>query len=583
MAISGAVTTLGGRRARRLGTTPATTAAPARPVLGMSRREDQLVFLVTAVPLIALGLYAALHLAIYQADALARGFSAMEVVRGFEPKLANLDLAWPPLPGLLLLPIAWLLPNVTAAGGGAPILSALSSGVCAVVLNRLLAPRVPNQGLRYALIATLFANPLLLGLAISGLTEMTALIFVLLLFAAIDRLGEGDQSIIPLVAMGVAAGALIVSRFEAAVLVLLIGLLLVGICWRKRDPAGRHYVSALTLIYATPIAYAAGVLIFLCATITGNPIYFLTGPGSNGDYTRVIVDATPLLARLVGHPLSTLGYLLRVTVAVAPLMLLALPVAAVIAVRRRDMTLASLVVMSLALPAVQFGLLLAGQSAGWSRYLFMDAALLLPVLVWCATRRAADGSVRQLSPLVTIALLGLLLGNDALAWTRLPDHAVRSDLRSSTGSTNYLTTAFGLHDATRYDPQITAEQGIAAALRNGLFVREPNALVLVDSSQATRIVLFSRRQDRFVTQDVIAFEQILADPGATVDYLLVPDTLPARNLILQAYPGIFDGIYSNLTLVGEFDGVFVDAGNTFYRWGLFRVSDAGTPAVGGGG
>jgi hypothetical protein len=165
----------------------------------------------------------------------------------------------------------------------------------------------------------------------------------------------------------------------------------------------------------------------------------------------------------------------------------------------------------------------------------------------------------------------LLAGNDVYAWTRVDDAAVRTDLRSPGGTVGFLTTLFGRHDAASYDPQVETEMAVAQALRETLFQQEPGALVLVDSSQATRIILFSERQDHFVSQNVIGFDEILADPVGQVGYILVPDTLPARNAVLQAYPAIFTGIYPQFEQVAEFKGTFADAGNAFFRWVLFRV------------
>ena len=559
------------------------TARPARVHAAgatrfVSRTEDVVLFLVAAFPLAALGLFAALSRGLYHVDALARSFTAVEVVRGYQPKLANLDLAWPPIPGLLQLPIAFLLPNITAAGGAGPLVSALSTALCVVLMNRIIAPRLADRPYRYLMLGLIFANPMVLGLAISGVTEMTALVFLLVAWSSFQKLMDGAAPIVPLAVMGLAIGCLIVSRFEAVLAAGLIAGLVVAFLAARRGPDGWRYVGAMFLAYAVPIVYVAVVFIFLSATITGNPFYFATGAGANTDYTRVIVKSTPQLAALVHDPVATVRYMTRASVSFAPLTILALPAAMVAAVVRRSLGLAAICVLTIFLPLTQFLLLLTGQSAGWSRYFFTNAIFLGPLLLWTFVGKPTSASARNLVRGVqrpSIAVVAILLGvlaSDAYGWTRLDDATIRTDLQSSSGGNGFVSTLFGFHDAASYDPQIDNERDIAAALRETVLSADPRANIIVDASQATRIVLFSEMQNQFITQNVIGFKRILASPAGTARYLLVPDTLPERNLILQAYPGLFDGVYANLTMVAQFNGVFVDAGNTFYRWGLFEIA-----------
>lgn len=536
-----------------------------------SRREEAALFLVVVLPLIALGLWAALGLDLYHEDALSRTYTAVQVVRGFEPKLANIGYAWAPLPTLAQVPIALLVPWLADRGGAGPVVSALATGVCVVLLNRILVSPVPDRRVRAVLLALFLANPLILTLAVNGLSEMPFLAFVLLGCLSLRRLAV--ESPVPIGAacwLGVAAAGAFLCRFEGVLVGGLFGLGLVVLLYRRvRAAAPRttavRVVEGVSLAFAAPFAYTVGLFVFFNGTITGNPLAFATGAGSNREFMAAFVPTQPFLQALVDDPLASARYILHASWNASPALFIAVPLALALAVRTRDLLLGALVAIAVSFPALQWYLHVSGQSAGWRRFYATNVLFTLLLLALGAHRLHAwrPGVARG------VALAGVVLVltfSNVASWVNLNDPGVRSDVTAG-----YLETAFGVSSRAAAEGESDQKRLLATYLRDELFAAEPTARVLIDDTQATGIILLTARPDRFVVPNVIDYAKIVADPVGRVEYVLVPELPTSQNRILERYPRLFEEGAPALELAKEFTGDWISAGVAYHSWRLYRV------------
>ncbi len=305
-------------------------AEPVRPglliaeqqVAKPSRLEDLTLFLLVAILGSAIGIWAMVGLHFYDVrntDNLARTYLAVQVFFGYEPKLANIGFVWPPVPSLLQLPLVLLFPALAFQGATGPIVSALSGGVCLVILNRILSLYVPKRALRYTLLGLYQLNPLVLYLTISGLSEIVFLMFVLLAWLALQRLYfEEPIPIVQVGVLGIAAAGALLSRYEGIIYGMLIGGLLTVMFYLHKHPGQWPLAEGFAITYVTPFGYALGLWVFFNAIIVGDPLYFMTGKGSNREFMAAWLEAHPVLDTLVGNIPAATSYAMRAAWDVSP-------------------------------------------------------------------------------------------------------------------------------------------------------------------------------------------------------------------------------------------------------------------------
>lgn len=548
------------------------TRAGGDLAVGPWRREDAMVFLATAAPTLLLGLWLAVGRHVYHPDAVARTYSAMQVVHGYEPKLANLGLVWPALPSLAQVPFALLLPSLSYQGGTGPIVSALSTAIALVLLNRILTHHVPERQIRYGLLALFLTNPLILSLAISGLSEMLFVAFILLAWRAFQRLCfEEPLPQSQVAVMGIAAAGAFLSRVEGVVYGIVFGAVLMLLLYRRTYPRVWSVTEGVTVAYFTPFVYTIGLFILFNATIMGDPLYFATGKGSQQELMSSFLQHTSSLQTLVDDPLASARYVLSVSWHVMPAFFLAVPLVAALAIFKRDIGLAGLVAIAVISPVIQWSQSIAGQSAGWTRYYVTNVLFSLLLLTSCL--RPGVFSPRWIAPrMLSRGVLLLLLVSNILSGISLRDSSARSDFPP-----RYLPALISRPSGASIDQLIQRtdqERVVGAYLRDTLFAAEPDALVLVDDTEANRIILFSGRADRFVAPNSTQFAEFIANPVGNVDYILVPDVPPSRDPILQQHPRLFDEGMPSTTLVAEFVGPWTHSSLPFSRWRLYRVEEA---------
>ncbi len=205
---------------------------------------------------------------------------------------------------------------------------------------------------------------------------------------------------------------------------------------------------------------------------------------------------------------------------------------------------------------------LLGQSAGWLRFYVYEVVFGLLLLAYCLQPRVIPLPVRARWAALCFVVIPLLVWSNTMTWKGLDDHDV-----VYSGESEYLRMlAAGGAGASTYP-----HWEIGSHFRDVLFTAKPEALVLIDDQQATDIVLFSARPGRFVTPSASQFNDYLSVPVGNIDYILVPKVSShGQNLILDAYPDLFEEGAPFVTLEREFTGRA-----EVQLWRLYRVLDLG--------
>ncbi len=541
-------------------------AAEAATGGAISRGEDMALWLAVSIPAAVAGLWIAVGLHMFYIDNVARTYEAYQVLYGFDPKLANLGFIWAPLPAALQIPLVALLPGLAQEGGTGPLVSAMAAGGCLVLLNRILAQHVPGRRYRYLLLALYQTNPLVVYLAVTGMSELLVLLFVLLAWYAFQQLAFDEPLVFSrVVIMGLAMAGAVMSRYEGVGFAMALAAVLAVLLYYELAPRQRALAEGLTILYLTPWTYAFAVWMFLNAMIMGNPFNFVVGKGSASDHAHTLLASNPALATLVGEAMESTTHALHADWDVAPAFLPVFVLALVLTVARRDLFLLSLAVVSASFTAMQGLLYFTGASLGWLRYHVYLAAFAPVLLSYCLRREIIPPLGRIPWPVGMLCSIVFVAWSAQMTWRGLDDRSFVLDNEPA-----FLTAAFqGGEAAAAFNK---GGREIALYFRNELFPVEPQALILADDQQANEVVLFSHHANRFVVSNASVFMDYVRHPVGNVTHILVPERAKiGTDLIIKQYPDIFEEGTPFTTLEHEFD-------TPGLRWRLYRVVTAdGSP------
>ncbi len=519
-------------------------------------REPWWVFGIGFLAYALLGWAGAYMLQTYNWDGITRIAQAHGVLFSRDPHLAALGFIWPPLPALTDLPLVLLLKPVGLVLLAGPVMSALYGAFALAQLSEVLRRFGLSQPWRLAWIVAFGAHKLIVHNSVMGLSEAPFMAFLLL---SLNGFVQWEQERNPggLVWAGVGAALAVYCRYEALAWA---AVVVVVIAWVLALQTGRLWGRAVTgsvLAFVAVPAWALLLWVFANWQITGNPVYFLVGPGSTA--------TTPDTAHIVGptHPFfyaqgsiegSTL-LLLREVSSLAPLLLPASLLLLGCVVWRRRWS--DLVYLALAWSILGFTFLIAlrGLLPPWSRYFFW----MVPggvVAAGAAYRAAETVWLRRLIALTAMALLLVpTVGLPLNAWSHLqqplPQRAISA-----------LIVAPETVDYAAEGGQLDEFVEIARYLNT----QPPGTLTMIDASVGSGVVFFLQRPNELVITTDSDFFSILASPVGQAGQILVPrptlDSL-GRSEILKAYPGIYDEGEPWAYLLHEFPGSSA--------WRLFRV------------
>lgn len=508
------------------------------------------IFFLVLIAELAVGIYTAHWYGYMSGDAMSRVANAFYVIHSKTPSLANIGFVWNPLPSFLeLVPLLFypLWPALATSGLAGVIVTSLFAALCAGQLvwagQRFGLPAWPSVllTLAYAL------NPYIFYYGISGLSE-TIFIYFLQMCVVQFLIWLKEERISAIVVMAFALALAFWTRYEAVPFGIVLALAVIPAVFgfqrlrgrpvrEKLDQAGATWVTLLA-----PAVYSGMLWIFLNYIIMGNPLYFLRSAYSNLGQATLIKSAAKFEG-LAGNVWSVLSFIGERVI------YFCIPLAAILIIRLLSRRLFHwetlfLLAAALSIPALQFVLLMDGNSAGWIRYYMYPlpiAACWLPY------------ELSRIKRPVLGALLGIaaLLATMPVLWQVMNDRVLASD--------EYNV----LHKDSLYYEQ-AANRHMAAYIAGNL----PGEIILSDSFTSFSVIMKSGNPEQFLMTSDAEFSQAVKAPlDYNVEYIIVqnPVKVIAAGLdqIAQAYPGIYEQGTGWTELVQEIDGY----------WKLYRVKD----------
>lgn len=483
-------------------------------------------------------------------DAFYRSVSALFVLHGADPKLANIGFVWMPLPTLLNLPWAALTPvwpDIVSSGVASAMTSAVCGGATAALLlvtaKRLGLPR--SLGWGFALIVS--ANPMLFLYAGTGMAEGVAapfLIGAVCFLTLFWRSGERWW----VAAAGVALGLGTASMYEAvpygaALFAALVGGVFLSSEARPSAPQGRpRAVEGLGLLLLVPSLFVGVGWVVANAVIMGQPLYFLSGAYGYASYNAKAAAEGGVVG--AGDLLGVLGLVAeRIWPALIPL-------AALLVVRVADRRVWRIETVSLVVIGLSVTLLLVapmaylGSRMEFLRYyvtpLYAAAGWGLYEIAISKRRRRAIGLV----------IAGWLVAAPACLWAMFNPALgtqERPELKALVEGRDALAMGYG-------DPVITRAR-LARYLDAKVLSKDRR--VLLDSYQGAALAAQIRPSHArlLVMTFDRRFRAALADPdGQRISYVLVPDPEDwPQDVLNRTRPRLWVGQEPGFELAKAFD------------------------------
>ena len=476
-------------------------------------------------------------------DAMSRSASALSVLHGADPKLANIGFVWPPLPTLvavfwsLLYPI-W--PGVVSSGVAATLTTAVCAGATAAILvmtaRRLGLSRKVGWG--FALLVA--ANPMLFLYGSNGMPEgaaspfLTGAVCFLVLFWH-----SGERLWIAASGTALALGVATVYQgvvFGAAVTVALIVSVLWSTETRVWAPRGRvRAIEGLGLLLLVPPVFVGLLWIGANAVIMGDPLDFMYGDYGYGSFQRSEDYEGPILY-VTGDLLGAL------TLVGERVFAFLIPLAFVLLVRLVDRrfwridTLA-LVILGLSVPVgMVVPMALVGSPMGFLRY------LIFPLFVAAGWGLYEIAISRRRRMAVALVLAGWLAAVPPALWVMThPSLGLeeRGELTALAEGRDGIDSVDTATPVARY-----LEAHVLPSGRNVVFdsvAQGAMVAVQIRHAYADQLIITSDRR----------FKDAIARPGSHgVGYFLMPDPAGTPNAAIgRAYPRLWEGRQPGFRLV----------------------------------
>lgn len=523
----------------------------------MTRRvpSSVLIFLVTWIPYLVIGVYLVSEVHLFFGDALSRVQSAQSVLFSRTPHLAAIGFIFTPLTAIVQLPLTALtpwIPEMTTQALSAVIMSSAFMAGSVVQASGI----ARDQGLR-PLVAGTFTifyaiNPMIVLYAANGMSEAPYLFFLAWATRRLIRWVSSDD-VHELVVAGIALGLSYLTRYDGGAAALAAAFVVGWVTYTRRD---RRKRVSRTLLDIT-LVVAPSALAFLAWAAAG---WLITGDAF-AQFTSEYGNAA-IIAQSGGSGSSTtgdaIGFSLTEIFILAPL--LPILILGVIGVRARRHRLAAM------LPALLIVAVLAFQVFGYSRgstfgflRFYMTVVLLAAVIALLSVplreqvpmrregrhsdilpaRPYASRWSNKIAATIVIVVVATAIPVTAAGMTS-PKYAPQEfalgsvvDPRPDSVDQKYL-------GEQRIVRSFSTERALAQYL-DGLDL--PDGAVLCDTVYGFAVVVQSERPRQFVIPSDRDFAQLLNDPvGGGVRYFLTvpPEGRGLSDAVNQRYPTIYE-------------------------------------------
>ncbi len=497
----------------------------------------------------AVGYYIAHVLGYMHSDAMSRVANAFYVLYSRDPHLGAIGFVWNPLPSLLEIVPLLIYPlyhPVASSGLASVLLTSLFAGLTATHLFRA-GRKFELSVSMSATIALLYAlNPFMFLFGANGLSDVPYMFFII---ATITHfcLWIRNEEVGDLILASFALSLAFWTRYEAVPFgfALAVSIPFIVFFWRK----GSSYsliekwrkAEATIVLAILPIFFFGLLWIFFNYTIMGNPLFFLNSEYSNESAAAVLREDENF-RELFSSPINMLKLIAEKTVWYsAPLF--SILIVRILTRRLFRWDILVLILLFLAVPGLQFLLLLRQSSFGFFRY-FM---YVLPVVVAWIPYELNQVAKRMRRVCFSIICCGLLAAAGMLSYA-LTNPNIAPDEH------NFLTITKGNLNYQRQQLEVEISQWIDDNI---------TGTVLTDSASAYVILVNSHHPRRYLITSDYDFRSALENPlEHDVQYILVPK--PMRNVqstVNTAYPSLYEEGTEWTELERDFDDI----------WRLYKI------------
>ena len=519
----------------------------------MSRRETWTVFAASLAVYLGVGLTLSLRYGYLLGDALARTSAAQAVLFSRDPHVSAIGYIFTPLTALAQLPLvafsSWL-PAITRWNISAIAVSALFMAGATVMIYGICRDRGLTKPYSSIIAAVFALNPMIVFFGANGMSEAPFLFFACWAARRLIRWVHTDD-VHDLVFAGIALALAYLTRYDAVAAIAATTFLVAGVTVMRQGRAKWRTMRRRALLDAVLVA-GPGFSAFVVWTATS---WLITGEAlaqlSSNYGNAAILEQSG--GGATGTLLGNTAFVVTAIVVLGPTLLIAGPVAAVLAHRRRDLEFLVAPVMFGSVLAFQAFSYITGSTFGFLRFYICAIPLAAIVVVQIfapqgnpETRRTGKfhrsrSEHATAKTGVSAALVALSVGGMMVTgWAML-----QPSLSAQQYALRYLFDENPSADADalaarRIIDSFSTERELAAYLDSQNL---PEGSILVDTVYGFAVVAASSRPDQFIVPSDQDFTTILNDPAAAgVQYLLtVPNSGRGESdAINRRYPSIYD-------------------------------------------
>ncbi len=519
--------------------------------------ENTFLFLFAFIVYMALADYLVIHLHYTNADAYTRVADATYVLYSRDPHLGAIGFIWPPLPGLLNIPILavqhWFPFLITRAFAGS-VQAALFGAGTVVLINLGLRRAGVIPPVRWLVLLMWIANPMTALYSAQGMSEAPFVFFAVASFLSFIRWTDSRKPG-ELAALGVLVGLGTVVRIEMIPVALAVGA---GVlfCSLGRKVSWRQLETQM-LLYALPAVFVLALWIGSTWVIEHDPLYIF-----HSNYSNQAAVTSGFGASAVGdftqwHNVFTyLGtQYLQLFPAVVVLMG-AVAVRVLVAKDRRP----GLVLLALALPvpAVDMYLLHSGNLAVILRYQIyvIPYSIVLGIYLLKEFRRVSPRVV-SIGALLLAAVIGI---------SNISSFDLMSDVHRAPEESVAILAAENNVSAGSVNNQLDPYNSAGVVAQAVALADKDHGLVAMDTFRGSAVFMTAPDRSIYVVTSDEDFEAVVNQPQVYhVEYFLVPKPEGESLLdhINQLYPTLWSNGDNFATKVAEIGGQL--------HWRLYRI------------
>ena len=452
-------------------------------------------------------------------DALARSADARYMLFSRDPHLAAVGFVWLPLPVLAQLPFMLVLSPLHQAVAAGPLSTTVAGALTIVVVASIC--RTLGLGRRMSLAVTLAygLNPIIVFTAANGMSEAW-----FYLFASIALLGylrwflDRRMNDVAILAVGL-AGAMAV-RYEtlAFVPLLALGAGVAGTRGRWRTSTFKGTGARFASIFATaslPAGYVLGTWLFASLLIMKDPFFWAHAQATMG-------HTPPHAGWLPSHltDASIVGYSARLTLELAPGLVVLGPLSLVVGRRSLDRMVVGVCLLSCAL---LFPLLIVFQLISrttWADPRYFEPCILFTTVAtaWVASNLHLGGlRSTRVAYLLLVSILVLGAATGTLALSNPNATAIEQEHHFFRAISLQRDVTQGQVNTFQLAPVIPSWHRLATDLDSTTHSHDH---ILIDANVSFPAFVFTRHPRRYVVSSDRDFQSIVADPAGKVDYIV---------------------------------------------------------------